>query len=241
MYRLSRTGFNRVPFVAGCMLQTANGRIFGLTCNLSTLGLYMSGEPLPERYESVRVRFALPDGGEPIDAEAKVTWINETPPEAIGELPVGFGLRFVSLAPEAVRRLAALVAAYQAEPGPQIGIEQPFTGRVRIPFVERCTLKGKFGEAKGSLCNLSVLGVYAALDRIPEKGEEATISFRLPSFPGLFERPVVVVWQNLDRPDRVHALPPGCGLRFTFLSPVDQEILAARVSEYLAGLEAVVR
>ena len=110
-----------------------------------------------------------------------------------------------------------------------------------IPFVERCTLRGKFGEAKGSLCNLSVLGVYAALDRIPEPGTEATLAFRLPQFPGLFERPVVVVWQNLDRPDRVHALPPGCGLRFTYLSPVDQELLAARVNEYLVGLEAAVR
>ena len=241
MYRPSRTGFNRVPFVTGCAVTSSRGPILGVSCNLSTLGIFVHADVLPDEQESVRLTFELPDDGPAIDTEAKVTWVKDAPPERIGELPVGFGLRFVFLPPEDVRRLAALVAAYQAAPGPQVGIEQPFTGRVRIPFVESCTLRGAFGEARGSTCNLSVLGVYAALDRIPDKGAEATISFRLPSFPGLFERPVVVVWQNLNRPDRVHALPPGCGLRFTFLSPVDEEILASRVSEYLAGLEAVVR
>ena len=206
-----------------------------------------AGAPIGEQSESTRQLHAL--SRERVGQPARSLLVGRRPhdaltlqpSESIGELPAGFGLRFVSLPPEDVRRLAALVAAFQASPGPQVGIDQPFTGRVRIPFVESCTLRGAFGEARGSTCNLSVLGVYAALDRIPEKGAEATISFRLPSFPGLFERPVVVVWQNLNRPDRVHALPPGCGLRFTFLSPVDEEILASRVSEYLAGLEAVVR
>jgi uncharacterized protein (TIGR02266 family) len=241
LYRSSRTGFNRVPFVAGCTLEIDGELLSGVTCNLSVLGLYLNIDPLPPQGAHVRLCFRLPDGGDPIEGEARVTWVNDEPVRAIGDLPPGCGLRFVSLDPSHLRRLASVIAAFQAEPEPQLGIGQPFTGRVRIPFVERCTLRGKFGEAKGSLCNLSVLGVYAALDRIPEPGTEATLAFRLPQFPGLFERPVVVVWQNLDRPDRVHALPPGCGLRFTYLSPVDQELLAARVNEYLVGLEAAVR
>ena len=144
MYRPSRTGFNRVPFVAGCAVTCSRGPILGVTCNLSTLGIFVHSDVRPEEQESVRLTFELPDDGPAIDTEAKVTWVKDAPSESIGELPAGFGLRFVSLPPEDVRRLAALVAAFQASPGPQVGIDQPFTGRVRIPFVESCTLRGAF-------------------------------------------------------------------------------------------------
>jgi hypothetical protein len=62
------------------------------------------------------------------------------------------------------------------------------------------------------------------------------VALKLPRHAGSFERAAIVTWQNLDHPDRPHALPPGCGLRFEDLSAADHELLAALVAEYLAAL-----
>ena len=113
LYRSSRTGFNRVPFVAGCTLELDGELLSGVTCNLSVLGLYLNIDPLPPQGAHVRVCFRLPDGGDPIEGEARVTWVNDEPVRAIGDLPPGCGLRFVSLDPSHLKRLASVIAAFQ--------------------------------------------------------------------------------------------------------------------------------
>ena len=216
MYRQPHSGFNRVPFVQSCTVAWDGLETAGLVCNLSILGVYLHLEAPLERRREVTLRFRLPDDGPEIEAAAIVTWVNEIPPEGATGLPRGCGLRFLRVAPDDLRRIAALVAAYIAAPQEQAGagVGQPFTGRVRIPFVAACTLAGRFGIRHGSLCNLSVLGVYVALEDMPAMGAQGRISFRLPGASEEFRADVRVCWQNPDFPARAHALPPGCGLCF---------------------------
>lgn len=236
MFRHPHSGFVRVPFVQTCVV-TARGRAErGMVCNLSMLGVYVHLENRPEEGEEVDLSFDLPDGGSRFEAAAVVTWVNDTPAESASALPSGCGLRFSSVAPVDLRRVAAIVSAFQHEPRPLWGVSQPSSGRVRIPFVAACAVSNSAGLAQGTVCNLSMLGIYVAIDPPPEPGESVVVAFRLPGVDGLFERSAVVAWQNLDRADRMHALPAGCGLRFVNLFAEDQIALAHLIEGYLVGL-----
>ena len=232
--RVPDTGFTRVPYVARCRISNAGRRRHGTICNVSKLGVYVHVEPVPEG--EVEIVFGLPDGGTAVEAGAQVTWVNDVPPENVTALPVGCGLRFTVVAPEDRQRIEELVEAFRREPEPLIGLAQPTTGRIRIPYVAPCTLVGPFGISQGSTCNLSSHGIYAAVDRIPDVGSTLEVAVRLPGRRDPFEREGVVTWQNLDRPERPHALPPGCGIRFEGLSLQDEQELAELVNEYLASL-----
>jgi len=232
--RVPDTGFTRVPYVARCRISSSGRRRHGTICNISKLGLYVHVEPVPEG--EVEIDFGLPDGGVTVRAGAQVTWINDVPPDNVTALPIGCGLRFVDIAPEDRHRIEELVEAFRREPEPLIGLAQPTTGRVRIPYVAPCTLVGGFGISQGSTCNLSSHGIYAAVDRIPDVGETLEVSVRLPGRKDPFSISGTVTWQNLDRPDRRHALPPGCGIRFDDLSLQDEQDLSELVNEYLASL-----
>jgi Tfp pilus assembly protein PilZ len=236
VYRRPHSGFVRVPFVQTCTITVRGRAERGMVCNLSMLGVYVHLEHRPEEGEEVDVAFDLPDGNGRFEAAAVVTWVNDVPAEDASALPVGCGLRFSSVAPVDLRRVATIVAAFQHEPRPLWGVTQPSSGRVRIPFVTSCAISSSAGLAPGSVCNLSMLGVYVAVDPPPEPGDSVVIAFRLPGLDGLFERSAVVAWQNLDRADRMHALPTGCGLRFVNLFAEDQIALARLIEEYLTAL-----
>lgn len=245
MYRQPRSGFTRIPFVADCTVEIHGVPFHGLICNLSVLGAYLHLDPMPDSGTPVTVRFVLPDGGPPLAAAATISWQNEqgtrgdaaSAPGGAGPLPAGCGVRFTGLTALDIRRLVGLVAEFQTEPQSQVAVEQPFTGKVRIPYVAPCVVSGAFGIARGSICNLSELGVYASLDRLPELGASVIVSFRLPgSDSALFERAAVVAWRNPETPGRVHVLPPGCGFRFVNLSPEDEGVLAILVQKYLDSL-----
>ena len=107
---------------------------------------------------------------------------------------------------------------------------------MRIPFITPCTLAGRFGHRRGSLCNLSVLGVYMALEDMPAMGAHGRISFHLPGATEEFRADVRVCWQNPEFPARAHALPPGCGLCFENLEPRQEELLRGLVSDYQRAL-----
>jgi uncharacterized protein (TIGR02266 family) len=83
----------------------------------------------------------------------------------------------------------------------------------------------------GVLCNISTLGVYVTLDDVPAVGETVEISFVLPGGDQPVDAEGVVTWQNLEEPQRVECLPPGCGVRFTSLSPADHARIEALVLE----------
>jgi hypothetical protein len=238
LFRQPHSGFNRVPFVQSCALSWDGLESASLICNLSILGVYVHLEAPVERDDVVTLRFGLPDEGPEIEAAAVVTWVNDPPPEGSTGLPRGCGLRFLRVAPDDLRRIAALVKAYLAAPQEQamVGVGQPFTGRLRIPFVAACTLTGKFGTRHGSLCNLSVVGVYVALAEIPTVGARGRISFRIPGSGEEVEADFRVTWQNPDVPTRARALPPGCGLCFENLGAREEELLRVLVSDYQRAL-----
>jgi len=234
VYRQPRSGFSRVPFIQACTVTWDGVETACLVCNISILGVYLHLEAPLERRREVMLRFQLADEGPEIEAAAVVTWVNEIPPEGATGLPLGCGLRFLRVAADDLRRIAALVAAYVAAPQEHagVGVGQPFTGRVRIPLIAACTLSGRFGIRHGSLCNLSVLGVYVALEDMPALGARGRISFLLPGAIEEFRAEVRVCWQNPAFPARAHALPPGCGLCFENLEPQQEDLLRRLVTDY---------
>lgn len=238
MYRQPRSGFNRVPFVQSCTVTWDGVETGCLVCNISLLGVYLHLEAPLERRREVTLRFRLADEGPEVEAAAVVTWVNEAPPEGATGLPPGCGLRFLRVAPDDLRRIAALVATYVAAPQEHAGagVGQPFTGRVRIPLITACTLTGRFGSRKGSLCNLSMLGVFMALEDMPAMGARGRVAFRLPGIAEEFRADVRVSWQNPAFPVRAQALPPGCGLCFENLETEQVELLRAVVSDYQRAL-----
>lgn len=238
MFRQPHSGFNRVPFVQSCTLVVDGLQTTCLICNLSILGVYLHLDVPLAQHREVVLRFSLPDDGPEIVAAAAVTWVNDAAPENAAGLPRGCGFRFLHVPPADLRRIAALVAQFLASPTDlvQVGIGQPFTGRVRIPFITACTLSGRFGIRHGSTCNLSILGVYVAIDQIPALGTRGRVRFQLPGGQGDFDTSFKVTWQNPDVPNRVRALPPGCGLLFDQLSPGEEQVLVGLVGDYLQTL-----
>lgn len=238
MYRQPRSGFTRIPYVQTCRVTVDGEERSGLLCNISVLGVYLHLEPRPEIGTGLEIEFPLPDGGPPISARASVTWVNEAPPDRVEELPQGCGLRFTALAPEEVRRLSALVAKFVAAPLPLAGRSESRAEKVRIPFVAPCVLSGLDGPRRASVCNLSRDGIYVSVEPVPATGTAVIVAFRLPGMEEAFERVAVVAWRNPEGPGRVHALPPGCGLRFSGLTGEDSARLAALVDEYAGSLPA---
>jgi uncharacterized protein (TIGR02266 family) len=238
MFRAPTSGFVRIPFVQRCEIDASGRRAAGLTCNLSVLGLYLNVESPPPVGTELSVRFLLPDGGVPVAASASVTWSNEDPPERITDLPTGCGLRFSAMAPQDRGRIESLVAAFLREPAPAVGLSQPASGRVRIPFVARCSLLTGSGVVGGDICNLSDLGVYVATAATLAIEERLVLSFELPGHPGPFTRRARVAWANPEVPRAPRALPAGYGFEFLDLSEREQGLLAANIAEYLAQLPA---
>jgi len=238
VYRQPRSGFTRIPFVQSCRVRIDGREQEGLVCNVSVLGAFLHLEPLPAIGATVGVELALRDGGPPVVAEARVTWVREEELDRVDGLPPGCGLRFTSLAPADVRRLNDLVTRFRAAPRPLLERVEIQSEKVRIPYVAPCVVSGAQGPRRANVCNLSRDGVYVSLDEIPALGEAVIVAFRLPGQSEAFERIGVVAWRNPDGPERVHALPPGCGLRFVNLSAADRTLLADLVESYVDTLPA---
>ena len=238
MFRQPTSGFTRIPYVQVCQLEVHGAARRALLCNLSILGAYVHLQTPIDSGAEVSLSFRLPGDEQEIEASAVVTWANDTPAAGAMELPLGCGLRFVSVRPDDLRRIAATVAGYLESPHEevQLGVGLPPSGKVRIPFISLCEFSGEFGEVQGSVCNLSTLGAYAALDRILDVGEPGRIRFAVPGLERRFECDATVTWYNPDHPRRLRALPPGCGLRFENLSPIDEMVLTTLVSDYLEAL-----
>lgn len=238
MYRQPRSGFTRIPFVQSCRVK-CDGRVqSGLVCNVSVLGAFLHLEPLPPIRAELSVELTLLDDGPPVVADARVIWLREQEPDRVGALPPGCGVRFTALAPADVRRLNALVSSFRAAPRPLPERAETRSEKVRVPYVAPCVVSGANGPRRASVCNLSRDGVYVSLDEIPALGEAVIVAFRLPGQQEAFERIGVVAWRNPVGPARVHALPPGCGLRFANLSAADREVLAELVESYVDALPA---
>ncbi|HSM13653.1 MAG TPA: PilZ domain-containing protein [Thermoanaerobaculia bacterium] len=239
MYRASRTGFPRIPFVQSCTLEVEGVESPGMMCNLSVLGSFVDVEPLPRPKTEGMLRFRMPDGGAPVSTRVRIAWVNEAMAESPRALPRGCGLRFLGLDAAEVRRITDLVAAFEADPMPS-GLNVDPARTTRVPFVAQCALAGPFGVLRGRVCNVSSQGVFVACDPVPELGAKVIAAFPLPGLDGLFERMGLVAWRNVEGEERTRALPVGCGVRLVNLSAEDERRLQRVVDDYLAGLPATV-
>ncbi len=186
--------------------------------------------------KSSQLRFPLPDGGPLVVTTAGVSWVRDQPSASPVELPAGCGVRFVMMSQTDRRRVEILVQTYQRGCQPLLGEEQPASRSVRVPMIAPCRLTGEFGYADGRTCDLSIFGIYAAVDPIPEAGIEVRVELWLAGKPEPFARRGTVTWRNLGEPTWEHPLPPGCGVRFEGLSLKDVRYLSRLVEEGLAQM-----
>jgi Tfp pilus assembly protein PilZ len=111
-------------------------------------------------------------------------------------------------------------------------IQQPKSGHFRIPYTQRCRVWRGGVCVTGVTCNISDIGVYVTLEDVPEVGERLELELPLPDGGQPVQVEGDVTWRNVDEPQRVTSLPPGCGVRFASLLPGDERRIQAIVQEY---------
>ncbi len=221
----------RIPFIARCTVVRGSACVGAMLCSLSVLDTYLIVEPQLNDGELVRLRFALPLTLRAVECEAEVAWVKSEHPRTVDSLPPGCSLFFRSMRPQDRDRIAALVDDYRLAQRPRIVRPLPHSGFTRIPYIQPCLIDG---TSRGVTCNISLVGLYVAVDPIPSYGETVTVSMRLPGLDTLIETPTVVAWVNPDKPVEVEALPPGCGLRFTDLQGDVAHVITAMVEDFLS-------
>lgn len=231
MLNQPHTGFTRIPYAQRCRVTRGGATVEGVLCNISVLGVYLTIEPIPPEGEEIRLSFMMPGGGDPVDTAAVVTWQNPDEQRAEG-LPPGCGVRFQGLRPPDQKRIEKLVADYRSALPLGVGAAQPYSGFVRVPYLHRCQLMVGAKPHVGVVCNVSALGVYVAVDVIPEVGSNVEVSFMLPRESRRFTSPAVVTWRNPPEAPRVDRMPPGCGLRFLTLPAEERARIERLVLEY---------
>ena len=232
MLNQPHTGFTRIPYAQRCRVASGGSTAEGVLCNISVLGVYVALDALPEPGSEVELSFALPGGGDPVDAKGTVTWQNPEDPERAEMLPSGCGIRFTTLSTKDLKRIEQLVSEYKGTLPMGVGAAQPYSGFVRVPYLHRCQLMVGTQPLVGVVCNVSALGVYVAVDVIPAVGENVEISFMLPRDSRRFTSPAVVTWRNPPESPRVDRMPPGCGLRFLTLPTEERARIERLVLEY---------
>jgi len=106
------TGKVRIPFVAPCALVAGESVARGSVCNLSTAGIYVAVDEIPEVGKPGIVAFRLPGDVDLFERTVVVAWRNPDGPRRVRILPPGCGLRFVNLSATDLDRLARLVDDY---------------------------------------------------------------------------------------------------------------------------------
>jgi uncharacterized protein (TIGR02266 family) len=100
----------------------------------------------------------------------------------------------------------------------------------RVPLVRKCQLTFEDGRAGSAfLVNLSVVGVYLAMDDAPPLGARLSCRFSFPGNSREVHADGVVVWLNPRQQHPVHSLPPGIGLKFDQISEADR----ARIQRFV--------
>ena len=96
----------RIPCRTNVSLRSNSHAKNGLSEDLSTTGMFVSvAEPVQEG-TMIKLHFSLPDADEPpIEAMAKVVWINNSCNKAKPDFPSGNGLLFTKMDPPAEETL----------------------------------------------------------------------------------------------------------------------------------------
>jgi hypothetical protein len=115
-------------------------------------------------------------------------------------------------------------------------LHQPASGVRRIACTELCDVGRESDGRHGIVWNVSVLGVYVAIDTpIPTLSEILRLSFTLPADPARIVCHARVAWRNLPSAFKgcgasAAGLPPGCGFAFVDLSAADHARIETRVA-----------
>ena len=235
MLRQPESGFLRVPYTQRCRVGWDESLQDGLTCNISTLGLYVAMDPQPEVGTTVSLSFPLPTGI--VCVEATVTWQNVEPPHAVDDLPPGCGFRFVALLPHDRDQIEALVGQFRSGVDPKRWARMTFLDLVRVPYLMPCGMARADGTvAAGRLCYLSLQGVYVMADPLPALGEEVEVTFLLFDDTTPVVEKTVVSRHAEGPPQRVDSLPPGCLLHFSALQPGSRARLEPVVRDFIARM-----
>jgi len=111
---------------------------------------------------------------------------------------------------------------------------EPYSGLWRVPFIQECRMTEGARTHAAQMFNLSALGTYLVLDPIPRVGESFTLSFSLRD-PQSITVAAVVTWRNTGEGPGSADLPPGCGLRFLGLTPLECQRIHAFVKAYTSA------
>jgi PilZ domain len=112
------SAYVRVPYVQRGKLTEGAATRAAVVCNLSTLGAYVSVDPLPARDARVEIAFLLPGDAQTFRGRATVTWQNPEGSPRVDSLAPGCGLRFDDLSHEDRMRLSRVVRDYRAGSAP---------------------------------------------------------------------------------------------------------------------------
>jgi uncharacterized protein (TIGR02266 family) len=103
--------------------------------------------------------------------------------------------------------------------------------KVRIPFIQRATLKTKGASSDVFLVDLAMDGVFVETANGPALGEEVAVSFCLPGNAIPLEARGAVAWVHAQgRPPR--GFPLGFGMRFLEMEAGHRARLQAYLAEY---------
>ena len=91
----------RIACIEPCLI-AGEPHLRATTWNVSTRGVFLVVDPVPEPGAHLRISFSLPNESEPIGAEVKVVWQNPpSPVKGTGSralhVPPGCGLEFVDI------------------------------------------------------------------------------------------------------------------------------------------------
>lgn len=98
--------------------------------------------------------------------------------------------------------------------------------------MRRCSIEGRSGESAALLLDLSLRGVYVAMEDLPDTGEELRVSFQVPGNMQTLSIPGLVAWVQSEKTHPVHGLPRGFGVRFTKLEVEQVRLIARAIQAY---------
>jgi uncharacterized protein (TIGR02266 family) len=98
----------RVELHVEVTLESEHNFYTGLSSNVSEGGLFVASDALPPIGTRMLVRFALGESPEPIDAVGEVRWLRD---RRSPDFPCGFGVRFLTISEDALRRVASFVSS----------------------------------------------------------------------------------------------------------------------------------
>ena len=102
--------------------------------------------------------------------------------------------------------------------------------RIRIPFVQRATLRCRGVEEDAFIVDLGLEGVFVERKEPLPRGERASVAFRLPGNALAIDVACEVAWSKTGDA-APGGMPAGVGLHFAGLSDADR----ARLSAFLAA------